>query len=192
MTNFSDRLRHSLQNHAPQIRAEWEARPAAVLIPIYRDEDGDWHVLYTRRTDELEEHRGQVSFPGGLIEDGDVDAQAAALRETFEEIGIQPDDVDILGTLDSLLTVTQFQIAPIVGRIPWPYPFCVNTREVANVFGVPINWLADPENLEIRFRQAVVPGRDIPVYYFRPYLGETIWGATARITLNLLDRVKGK
>jgi len=190
MTDLFDHLRQNLQKHSPQVRAEWDARPAAVLIPIYQDEYGKWHVLYTRRTDELEEHRGQVSFPGGLIEDGDGGAQQAALRETFEEIGIQPEDVEILGALDSLLTVTQFQIAPIVGRIPWPYEFNLNTREVAKVFSVPISWLSDPENLEIRYRQAVVPGRDIPVYYFRPYLGETIWGATARITLNLLERVK--
>jgi len=192
MTDLFDHLRQNLQKHSPQVRAEWDARPAAVLIPIYQDENGDWHVLYTRRTDELEEHRGQVSFPGGLIEDGDGDVQQAALRETFEEIGIQPEDVDILGALDSLLTVTQFQIAPIVGRIPWPYKFNLNTSEVAKVFSVPISWLSDPENLEIRYRQAVVPGRDIPVYYFRPYLGETIWGATARITLNLLERVRGQ
>lgn len=190
MTDLFDHLRHNLQKHSPQVRAEWDARPAAVLIPIYQNENDDWHVLYTRRTDELEEHRGQVSFPGGLIEDGDGDAQQAALRETFEEIGIQPDDVEILGALDSLLTVTQFQIVPIVGRIPWPYKFNLNTSEVTKVFSVPINWLSDPENLEIRYRQAVVPGRDIPVYYFRPYLGEIIWGATARITLNLLERIK--
>ena len=192
MTDLFDHLRQNLQKHSPQVRAEWDARPAAVLIPIYQDEYGEWHVLYTRRTDELEEHRGQVSFPGGLIEDGDGGAQQAALRETFEEIGIQPEDVEILGALDSLLTVTQFQIAPIVGRIPWPYEFNLNTREVAKVFSVPISWLSDPENLEIQYRQAVVPGRDIPVYYFRPYLGETIWGATARITLNLLERVRGQ
>ena len=191
MTDLFDHLCKNLQNHSPQVRAEWDARPAAVLIPIYQDENKDWHVLYTRRTDELEEHRGQVSFPGGLIEDGDDDAQGAALRETFEEIGILPDDVEILGALDSLLTVTQFQIAPIVGRIAWPYQFNLNRSEVAKVFGVPINWLSDPENLEIQYRQAVVPGRDIPVIYFRPYLGETIWGATARITLNLLERIRG-
>ena len=192
MADLSDKLRKNLQKQPPQLRAEWDARPAAVLVPIYQDENEDWHVLYTRRTDELEEHRGQVSFPGGLIEDGDGNAQQAALREAFEELGIRPDDVEILGALDSLLTVTQFQIEPIVGRIPWPYQFNISTREVAKVFGVPVNWLSNPENIELQYRQAVVPGRNIPVFAFRPYLDETIWGATARITLNLLERVRGR
>ena len=149
-----------------------------------------WHILYTRRTDDLNSHKGQVSFPGGTIEDNDNDARTAALREACEEIGILPEDVTILGELDSLLTVTQFQIIPFVGQIPWPYPLELNQVEVAKVFGVPIDWLADPENLETQYRQPIVSGNEIPVYYFRPYEGEVIWGATARITLNLLNHIK--
>lgn len=165
---------------------EWEAIPAAVLVPLYQDADR-WHVLFTRRTESVDSHRGQVSFPGGRIEADDAGPEGAALREAQEEIGLSPDAVEVLGTLDSLLTVTQFLVTPVVGVVPWPYTFELNGEEVATVFGVDLEWLADPANVEVRQRQPLAPGPAVPVYYFRPYMGEVIWGATARITLDLLD-----
>lgn len=188
MTEFEHSLSSLLRKRQPRVRAEWDARPAAVLIPLYRD-NGSWHALYTRRTDDLEAHRGQVSFPGGVLEPDDTDAQQTALREASEEIGIAREDVRILGQLDPLLTVTQFQIVPFVASIPWPYPLVINTAEVARAFGVPLGWLANPDNLEIRKRQPFVPGPEIDVYYFKPYSNEVIWGATARLTLQLLEIV---
>lgn len=179
-------LATALSQRHPHVRAEWEARLAAVLIPLYQ-QDGVWHVLYTRRTEDLQAHRGQVSFPGGVLDPEDLDPQHAALREAQEEIGLQPADAEVLGQLDSLLTVTQFQIVPFVASMPWPYPLELNPSEVARVFGVPLAWLADPANLELRKRQPFVPGPEIDVYYFKPFLGETIWGATARLTLQLLE-----
>jgi 8-oxo-dGTP pyrophosphatase MutT (NUDIX family) len=144
-------------------------------------------VLYTRRTESVDSHRGQVSFPGGRIEDDDEGPEGAALREAQEEIGLPVEAVNVLGTLDSLLTVTQFLVTPVVGVIPWPYALRLNVAEVAVAFGVDLEWLADPSNLEVRQRQPLVPGPSVPVYYFRPYQDEIIWGATARITLDLLD-----
>lgn len=148
---------------------------------------GSWHLLYTRRTDHVESHQGQVSFPGGVIEEGDSSPQEAALREAEEEIGLNPEEVEILGSMDHLLTVTQFRIIPIVGLIPWPYPYQLNPIEVARVFGVPIQWLMDPQNQEIQYRKPLLSGPAVPVIYFKPYQEEVIWGATAKLTVDFLE-----
>ena len=187
--DLPDQLRRALADRPLKVEAEWRARPAAVLVPLYQT-DGAWHALFTRRTETVDSHRGQVSFPGGQLEPGDPNPTEAALRETEEEIGLRPTDVEIVGQLSPLLTVTQFLISPVVGLFHWPYPLRVNRREVANAFGVPLHWLADPANLEIRERQSLAAGPSIPVYYFKPYQGEVIWGATARITLNLLELMR--
>jgi 8-oxo-dGTP pyrophosphatase MutT (NUDIX family) len=169
-------------------RAEWEARPAAVLIPLYWDQN-EWHVLFTQRTHLVETHKGQVSFPGGRADPEDASRVETALREAEEEIGLRREDVVVLGQLDELLTVTQYRITPVVGVFPWPYPFVLSTAELSSAFGVPLRWLAEEGNLEIQYRQPMVPGPPVPVYYF--YYGEyTIWGATARMLLNLLEVVR--
>jgi 8-oxo-dGTP pyrophosphatase MutT (NUDIX family) len=187
--DLPERLRRALADRPLKVEAEWQARPAAVLVPLYQA-DGVWHALFTRRTETVESHRGQVSFPGGQLEPGDPSPTEAALRETEEEIGLRATDVEILGQLSPLLTVTQFLISPVVGLFRWPYPLRVNQREVANAFGVPLHWLADPANREVRERQSLAAGPSIAVYYFKPYQGEVIWGATARITLNLLGLMR--
>jgi 8-oxo-dGTP pyrophosphatase MutT (NUDIX family) len=183
--NLIEDLRKVLSDPSRLVNSEWRARPAAVLIPIYWFA-GDWNLLYTRRTDKVESHSGQVSFPGGMIELEDDGAQNAALREAYEEIGIKAEDVDVIGHLDNFLTVTQYDIKPFVGAISWPYPLQINHHEVAHVFGVPLSWLADPSNLEVKDRTIQTSGIQIPVYFYQAYEGEVIWGATARITINLL------
>jgi 8-oxo-dGTP pyrophosphatase MutT (NUDIX family) len=181
-------LKRELNGRLAVTRAEWDARPAAVLVPLYVSE-GEWHVLFTLRTELVESHKGQVSFPGGRVDPGDATRTDTALRETEEEIGLTRDTVTVLGTLDELLTVTQYHITPVVGVIPWPYPFVLSTAELSAVFGVPLRWLADPANLEIRYREPIVPGPRIPVYYLH-YEDYTIWGATARILMNLIGLLK--
>lgn len=182
-------LRQRLSSRTPTIRTEWDAKPAAVLLPLYWEREA-WHLLFTRRTEKVEAHRGQVSFPGGVIDSTDEDPVQAALREAEEELGIRVEDVTILGMLDPLLTVTQFIISPVVGTIPWPYRLQINTDEVATAFGVPLSWLADDENIEIQTRELPIQGGSVPVYYFKPYHGQVIWGATARITLNFLNQLR--
>jgi 8-oxo-dGTP pyrophosphatase MutT (NUDIX family) len=108
-------------------------RCAAVLMPLLWN-DGEWHLLFTRRTERVESHKGQVSFPGGACHDGEKIPEQTALRETQEEIGIQPRDVRVLGRLTSMATISHFLVTPIVGVIPWPYVFRPEQAEVARIF----------------------------------------------------------
>jgi 8-oxo-dGTP pyrophosphatase MutT (NUDIX family) len=159
---------------------------ASVLIPFLQI-DSNWHILLTRRTDTLVEHSGQVAFPGGRAEPEDNSQEATALREAREEIGLEPANVHILGRLDSFVTITNYILTPVVGRIQWPFPIRLEENEVQRVFTIPLSWLSDPLNHEIRPRPLPPPFPNIPVIYFRPYDGETLWGVSAQITLNLLD-----
>ena len=158
--------------------------PAAVLVPLLLLHD-EWSLLYTRRTDRVDSHRGQVAFPGGVIEAGDDGPIAAALRETQEEIGVSPDDVEVLGHMDPMPTITEFCVTPVVGLIPWPYPLRINPDEVATTFVVPLDWLQDTNNMEVGYRAS-----GLEVEFFKPYEEEVIWGATARITLDFLKLLR--
>ena len=160
-------------------------RPAAVLIPFLRIADA-WHILFTRRTEKVADHKGQVAFPGGRADPSDPSPEFTALREANEEIGVNPGEVSILGRLQELPTVSNYCITPVVGVIPWPYPLRLAAIEVTRAFYIPLTWLADPTHHEIRTR--TIPGSvvSIPVIYFQPYDGELLWGVSAQITLNLL------
>jgi 8-oxo-dGTP pyrophosphatase MutT (NUDIX family) len=182
-------LQSLFSRRLPKTAVEWEARPAAVLVPLYQHH-GEWHLLFTQRTEVVDEHKGQVSFPGGKIDPEDESPTAAALREAEEEIGLRRDDVTVIGRLDDLITVTQWCITPVVGVFFQPYKFVINPEECSAVFGVPLAWLADPANVEIRHRQPPVSGPPIPVYYYREWDGHIIWGATARMTRMLLAAIE--
>lgn len=184
-----DSLQSTLAGRQPNVLAEWTARPAAVLVPLHLRE-GKWNLLFTRRTDDVDEHKGQVAFPGGKIDDDDPSPEHAALREAEEEIGLKRSHVKLIGRLDELITVTQWRITPVVGVFPYPYDFVINPRECTAAFSVPLKWLADPANVETQFRQPPVGGPLVPVYYYREYDGHVIWGATARMTRMLLDLLK--
>jgi 8-oxo-dGTP pyrophosphatase MutT (NUDIX family) len=159
-------------------------RCAAVLIPLvfYGDE---WYLLFTRRTDRVESHKGQVSFPGGACDDGETTPEQTALREAYEEIGLNPKDVKVLGRLSPMITITNYRVNPIVGVIPWPYAFLVANIEVARVFTMPLLWLADRNN----FWELLRPDSDRPIIVYHPYEGELLWGATARMTVNFLATI---
>jgi 8-oxo-dGTP pyrophosphatase MutT (NUDIX family) len=191
VTDFAAALADRLLTRPRQTNAEWDARPAAVLVPLYQTR-GEWHVLFTERTHTVEDHKGQVAFPGGRADEGDADRIATALRETEEEIGLKREAVRVLGQLDELLTVSLYRVTPVVGAFEWPYEFHLSTDELSEVFGAPLRWLADPANQEIQYREppphAPLRGK-VPVYYFH-YPGHTIWGVTGRIVVNLLEVVR--
>src|SRR4030066_250502 len=126
-----------------------EPRPAAVLIPLFHANVKDcsnhvWQVLLTRRTDTVAEHQGQVAFPGGRADPTDTTPEMTALREAREEIGLDPVQVRLMGRMDSLRTITNYLVTPIVGVIPWPVQFQLEETEVSRVFSIPLDWLADP------------------------------------------------
>lgn len=188
MTDLPARLQTLLTARAAEVTAEWAARPAAVLVPLYRLGD-EWHLLFTERTQTVEDHKGQVAFPGGRVDEGDASRIETALRETEEEIGLQRRDVTVLGVLDELITVTQYRVTPVVGVFAWPYPFVLSTDELSEVFGVPLQWLVNPANREIQYREPLITGPKIPVYYFH-YQGHTIWGVTARMVVGFLEVIQ--
>jgi 8-oxo-dGTP pyrophosphatase MutT (NUDIX family) len=186
-----ERLRSVLTQRVPLVLpSELTRRRAAVLLPLFKNAT-DYHVVFTKRTETLTHHKGQISFPGGSFEPADGDLLTTALRESYEEVGIQPDDVSILGRLDDLATFsTNFTISPFVGLIPHPYPFRPNPVEVAIVFDVPLAVLSDP-----RVRRSYLRTRDdgdtIEDYEFHTN-GQVIWGATARIVRHLLSVINGE
>jgi 8-oxo-dGTP pyrophosphatase MutT (NUDIX family) len=158
-------------------------RRAAVLIPLFKKER-EYHILFTRRTDKVEHHKGQISFPGGRQDKKDKDLLATALREAQEEMGIKEKDVHILGELDDICTVTDFCVSPFVALIPYPYPFRINRQEIEEVIEVPLSVLLDKR----RFRQELSEKDGLPfsIYYYQ-HENHTIWGTTARILKQLLD-----
>jgi 8-oxo-dGTP pyrophosphatase MutT (NUDIX family) len=160
-------------------------RPAAVLVPLVARPEG-WQVLLTRRSRELPQHGGQISFPGGRIEPGDASAVAGALRETHEELGISPDRVTPLGLLDVYATISSYAVTPVVGVVDPSQDWRPDPREVDLVFEVPLRFLLDRRNL--RREERHFRGR-LRGYYVYPYGEHAIWGATAGMLVNLLERL---
>jgi 8-oxo-dGTP pyrophosphatase MutT (NUDIX family) len=169
------------------VYGDQDARPdpsflksAAVLLPIVARPD-ELTVLFTRRTEHLRAHSGQISFPGGRIEEGDASEQAAALRETHEEIGIAASSIEVVGRLADYHTRTGFRVTPVVGLVAVPFTLRVDAHEVDEVFEVPLSFLLDPANHQKHNRE--FQGRQVQ-YYAIPYHDYYIWGATAGMLVN--------
>lgn len=182
---FKDILRQRLSGreikriHAP------EFIPSAVMI-LFMNKDNGLHVFLTKRTDKVATHKGDVSFPGGSIDEGDEDATAAALRETYEEAGISPDDIEIIGRFDEYYSITGFHVSTFVGAIDYPYKYKVNTGEIETCFEAPISIFYNKEY--DRIEDFEFYHKDMKVYYYS-YKGFTIWGLTARILTDLAENV---
>ena len=163
-------------------------RPAAVLVPFVRRGAG-LSVLFTRRTDNLRTHAGQISFPGGAIEIGDADSVAAALRETEEETGIAPSLVEPFGYLDSFETVSGYCVAPVTGFVQGSFVARPDPTEVAEIFEVPLDFILAPDHL--RRLDFEWQGRTRTTFAF-DWEGHRVWGATASILKNLLRRLEAE
>ncbi|PKO03544.1 MAG: hypothetical protein CVU43_02120 [Chloroflexi bacterium HGW-Chloroflexi-5] len=157
---------------------------AAVLILLVKDSD-EWKIVYTRRTKNVRTHQGEVSFPGGAYEPQDENTVQTALRETYEEIGINPDCITIIGGLEPIRTISNFVVYPYVGVMECLPDFVINLDEVERIFLIPLDWLTNPDNfyeqdhmVENQFFHKVI--------HYRDFEGEHLWGLTARITQQLL------
>ncbi|TPE63740.1 CoA pyrophosphatase [Sandaracinobacter neustonicus] len=159
--------------------------PAAVLVPIVRAPEP--RLLLTTRTAHLRNHAGQVAFPGGRIDPGDVGPVEAALREAQEEIGLDPAAVEVIGIDEPYQTGTGYRVQPVVGSIEPDLPFVPNPQEVADLFEVPLDYALDPKNHVLR--EAMWKGR-MRRYYVIEWEGRTIWGATAGMLVNLSARLR--
>ncbi|TGY87592.1 CoA pyrophosphatase [Marinicauda algicola] len=162
-------------------------KPAAVLVPLVRREER-LCVIFTRRADHLQAHAGQISFPGGRQNVGRESLAECALRETAEEIGVSPDEVELLGRFDAYATVTGYAVTPFVGLVDPGFELVPDPGEVAEVFETPFDFLMNPRNHRLEERE--FRGR-LRRYYAMPYQGRYIWGATAGMLKALSDRLTG-
>ena len=187
-TPYIDLARELLRDYTPHAVEAGDFKLAAVLILLYHH-DGAERVLLTRRTDTVEHHKGQISFPGGGVHDEDADLAATALRETWEEVGVRPEHVELLGRLDDIITISDYHVAPYVGvLLKTPYEFVTSPLEVAEVLEPPLEHLLDDANLELETRVNNGTVRLVPAYTWE---GHRVWGATARMLQELLELLRG-
>jgi 8-oxo-dGTP pyrophosphatase MutT (NUDIX family) len=178
-----EKIKQQLNQKKKTITHHPDLMPAGVLVPLFQKNEKS-HILLTKRTDRVEHHKGQISFPGGAFNYEDLDCQTTALRETEEEIGIGMDLVEVLGELDHIITVTHFRVCPYVGIIPYPYPFKLSPFEVERLIELPVDYLLKQKELkEVPF---TFQGKR-QVNLCIEYQGDIIWGATARILKNFLE-----
>jgi 8-oxo-dGTP pyrophosphatase MutT (NUDIX family) len=182
-------IRKALEKRTPRVIEADPAsyKDAAVLIPLFR-RDSEFVVILTQRTDRVEHHKGQISFPGGHVDEDDVSFKDAALREAEEEIGLFRKDVQILGPLDDQTTVaSQFVVHPFVGLTPYPYDFESNPEEVERILEVPFEVFTSGA-FEVDGHQVTYEGRTYTTPAYR-YQRDLIWGATARIMKDFIKIV---
>lgn len=180
-----ERIRELLAGYQP-VRLPTEGRSLAAVLLLLYERENLLHIVFTKRTDLVEHHKGQVSFPGGVHDPADADLRRTAIRETFEEIGVEPGDIEIIGELDDIVTTSGFLITPYVGVLkrPGPYPFVFNADEVAEILEIPLDHLLDDANVKAELQER--EGGPIVAYSYR-FGTHVIWGATARITRQFLD-----
>ncbi len=180
-------IRSYLRSHRPrQIEARGVVR-AAVLVPLI-DDEGHLSILLTRRTDRVEHHKGQISFPGGTVDDGDSDIVATAMREANEEIGLEATNVEVLGSFDDLEIPTGFVVTPVVGVVRGMPDLVLNVDEVEEAFSVPVAFFLDPDNEERGEREWRGRMHHVFSYQFGTH---RIWGATAAMIRGLLRGAAG-
>jgi len=173
---MKEQIRRALAEHEKMVISDIGLTRSAVLVPLF-EKDGRCHILFTKRTDHLHHHKGQISFPGGGRHEDDHSILETALRESREEIGLKETDVEILGELDDAVTVTSlYHIVPFVGLIPYPYDFKLDEFEVQEVFALPLD---DLKNKAVKKSENWTFGDTTIEMYSYELNGRVIWGATA-------------
>ncbi len=181
---MKEKIRKALSSRRKEKISDKSLTAAAVLVPILCKGE-EYHILFTQRSNQVAHHKGQVSFPGGARSEVDSSLLDTALRESWEEIGLEAKDVEILGELDDTPTTTsRFVISPFVAFVPYPYEFRVNRHEIDEIFDVPVSALLYKANVT---EERYVFGDEIVRAYSYEYGGRVIWGATARIVQQFLE-----
>jgi len=183
--NFVDQIGTILSSRKRRVIEHPPFSHAAVLVPLFKKGDG-CHLLFTKRSDQVKHHKGEISFPGGVVDEEDLELISTALREADEEIGLRKSDVQILGILDDIVTVTEFIVTPIVGLFPYPYPFKVSEVEIAELIEVPLSSLLREKSFS---EKEMIRGGQKEIVYAYQYEKHIIWGATARILKQFLDLI---
>jgi 8-oxo-dGTP pyrophosphatase MutT (NUDIX family) len=180
--DLKERIRQKLEKSSPRSLEESHSAEAAVLMTIFQ-RDGEPCFLLTQRTEEVATHKGQISFPGGLHEDGDSSLRETGLREMEEEVGIPADFVEVLGPFDQYMAVTNYRVTPFVAFLRDGFSVSLNSREVERILEVPLRFFhqTEPtEEIHHRFGRAVT-------LYFYNYKGDVIWGLTAAMIKDLVE-----
>jgi 8-oxo-dGTP pyrophosphatase MutT (NUDIX family) len=178
-------LKGLLANDALGTALPPELTPSAVLLPLFLRDD-EYHLVFTKRSLQLKRDGGVICFPGGTWESEDADLTFTALRETHEEIGVKPGDVQVLGGFEPVLTRSKFAIQPVVGVIPHPYLYQPSEAEVAEIIEIPLASLYDPANLRV---EGVLRPEGLTHRFTYVYQGRIIFGATAQILTRLLELI---
>jgi 8-oxo-dGTP pyrophosphatase MutT (NUDIX family) len=179
---MKERIRNCLSTLEARTLTDGFSRQAAVLMPVFEWER-EYHFLLTRRTQEVQTHKGQISFPGGMRE-GKEELVKTALRETFEEVGIEDGRIEILGRFHDYISVTNYRVTPFAGFIKDPFRTVPQIREVAEILQVPFRIFMDPSRLRIETR--TISNHEESVYFYS-YGTHEIWGLTARIIKDFLE-----
>lgn len=182
---FKNHLTQALNKRKLQrfIYKKTESKSAAVLVPIFF-KDNQAHLLFTKRTDYVEHHKGQISFPGGRRDPEDSSLKVTALRETEEEVGILGQDISIVGQTDIFLTNTHFLVTPFVGFFNYPYAYKINEDEIDRLIEVPLSHLLKEEIFEVKSYQR--NGYTWLVHFYH-YGQDIIWGVTGFLLSNFLS-----
>ena len=184
--DFVENIKEMLSSRKRKVIEHLPFSHAAVLVPLFRKEE-ECHLLFTKRSAEVKYHKGEISFPGGMVDENDKELIETALREAHEEIGLKESDIQVIGLLDDIVTITEFIVTPIVGLFPYPYPFKISEVEIAELIEVPLSFLLNKDCLSER---TIFRGGQNEVVYAYQYGEHIIWGATARILNQFLDLIR--
>jgi 8-oxo-dGTP pyrophosphatase MutT (NUDIX family) len=185
LSPFLSKVKHLLRDVDRKPLENSGGTLAAVALLLFEKEES-YNIVFNKRSQQVEHHKGDIAFPGGVFDEGDLNAEATALRETWEEMGIDQQDVSILGQLSEIETRSNFRVVPFVGTFPYPYRYNTNPMEVAEVIEVPIDHLLDPGNYRV---QTEMVNGEPWLEHFYTYRKHVIYGATARMLYQFLTLI---